>query len=127
MIIFFIYKFIKKRKKKNKNKNKKSNQKVIYYEKDFNNEIDDANSDNEPSLSKEDISSIQEEPKIGLNNIGATCYMNATLQCLSHTKNLTNYFLSSRGQKAINSGDNQLSKLYLEVIKKLWLKKYNKN
>ena len=30
---------------------------------------------------------------IGLNNIGATCYMNATLQCLSNTKKLTEYFL----------------------------------
>ena len=30
---------------------------------------------------------------IGLANIGATCYMNATLQCLSNTDKLTNYFL----------------------------------
>ena len=29
---------------------------------------------------------------IGLNNIGATYFMNSTLQCLSQTKNLTNYF-----------------------------------
>ena len=28
----------------------------------------------------------------GLNNIGATCYMNATLQCLSNIKPLTEFF-----------------------------------
>ena len=31
---------------------------------------------------------------IGLNNIGATCYMNATLQCFSNTNKLTEYFLN---------------------------------
>ena len=29
---------------------------------------------------------------IGLNNIGAACFMNSTLQCLSQTKDLTNFF-----------------------------------
>ena len=33
---------------------------------------------------------------IGLNNIGATCFMNSTLQCLSQTKDLTNYFLKQK-------------------------------
>ena len=28
----------------------------------------------------------------GLDNIGATCYMNATLQCLSNIDELTNFF-----------------------------------
>ena len=31
-------------------------------------------------------------PLIGLQNVGATCYMNATLQCLSQIKKLTDYF-----------------------------------
>jgi len=31
---------------------------------------------------------------IGLNNIGATCYMNSTLHCLSNTDELTYYFLN---------------------------------
>ena len=68
---------------------------------------------------------IQEEPQIGLNNIGATCYMNSTLQCLSHTTKLTNYFLASYNQNYINSDANIFSKSYLEVLKKLWIKKYN--
>ena len=65
---------------------------------------------------------------IGLNNIGATCFMNSTLQCLSQTKELTNYFLNEKNQKRIinnnialkNKNDLQLSPVYLELIQKLW-------
>ena len=32
-------------------------------------------------------------PQKGLNNIGSTCYMNATLQCLLHVSELTLYFI----------------------------------
>ena len=32
--------------------------------------------------------------KIGLHNIGSTCYMNATLQCLLHVSPLASYFLN---------------------------------
>ena len=31
-------------------------------------------------------------PKIGLRNIGATCYMNATLQCFCHIEKFVNFF-----------------------------------
>ena len=70
---------------------------------------------------------------IGLNNIGATCFMNATLQCLSQTKDLTNYFLKESNKYhiinnnfAINNKNNlQLSPAYLELIQHLWDKNRN--
>ena len=33
---------------------------------------------------------------VGLENVGATCYMNASLQCFSNIKNLRNYFLNNK-------------------------------
>ena len=66
---------------------------------------------------------------IGLQNIGATCFMNATLQCLSQTVDLTNYFLDEHRSlnKIINNNiamkknnELQLSPVYLELVKNLW-------
>ena len=54
--------------------------------------------------------------------------MNSTLQCLSQTKALTNYFLKKSNKNKIinnnialkNKNDIQLSPIYLELIQKLW-------
>ena len=67
---------------------------------------------------------------IGLNNIGATCYLNATLQCLSQTEALTKYFLNEKNKDKIinnniankNTNELQLCPVYLNLIQNLWKK-----
>eukprot|EP01083_Nonionella_stella_P236186 829779_1 len=48
-----------------------------------------------------------ELPLIGLYNLGNTCFMNSSLQCLVSCRALSEYFLSGRYRKEINS-DNPL-------------------
>ena len=68
------------------------------------------------------IANYKEPILIGLNNIGATCYMNATLQCLSNTKKLTDYFLNIFK----NDDPNKImSNEYYKVIKNLWNRENN--
>ena len=62
----------------------------------------------------------------GLRNLGNTCFMNSGLQCLSHIKELTDYFLSGEYQKHINKTNplgtqGELSLEYAKMIKNLWL------
>ena len=81
-----------------------------------------------PPKEKDPLKDYNEPTLIGLNNIGATCFMNSTLQCLSQTAYLTNYFLKdSKYTKIMNNNTakqnknlTQLSPVYLELIKNLW-------
>ena len=61
---------------------------------------------------------------IGLENIGATCYMNATLQCFSNIGFLRNELLDPEFYTLLE--ENKISKMRLsfalaEVLKNLWL------
>ena len=56
---------------------------------------------------------------VGLNNIGATCYMNATLQCLSNTTKLKVYFLEMFKYEP-NNKNRIMSNEYYNVVKNLW-------
>ena len=56
---------------------------------------------------------------VGLNNIGATCYMNATLQCLSNTDDLTNFFLENF-KYDLTDKNKIISNVYYNVVKSLW-------
>ena len=110
------------------------NDKLINYL-DKNKEIKNKNNliYQKPSIKeKKEEEKEEEEVKkpilIGLNNIGATCFMNSTLQCLSQTKSLTDYFLNEKNTDRIinnniyiqNKNELQLSPAYLDLIKKLW-------
>ena len=64
-------------------------------------------------------------PLIGLDNIGATCYMNATLQCLCNIPKFVNYFkynkyLIPTVRSDITYGNNLLSSSFKLLVEKLW-------
>ena len=61
----------------------------------------------------------------GLANIGATCYMNATLQCLAHVQRLTYYLLKPeiKSKLSLNNYKYKLSNAYLTVLENLWQNK----
>ena len=104
------------------NNNQINNENNIQNDSEYNNGYD--NNINELGFL---ITNVDNEPKIGLANIGATCYMNATLQCFSHTTKLTNYYLAPKNKNIVTSNQKKFSREYYEVIKKLWIKKYNNN
>ena len=56
---------------------------------------------------------------VGLNNIDATFYMNATLQCLSNTDELTNFFLNKFKYEP-NDNNKIISNAYYNVVNNLW-------
>ena len=65
-------------------------------------------------------------PNIGLQNIGATCYMNSTLQCFCHIEKFVNFFKYNPKIKTFNKDDN--SKLWVSfkiLIDELWPDNYD--
>ena len=64
----------------------------------------------------------------GLYNIGSTCYMNSTLQCLLHTSELVDYFLNKFSKdfpslKAKNKevpSQGNISKVFYELVKQYY-------
>ena len=96
-----------------------------------NNNINNNNNNFKPP---KPISLFLKPTLIGLVNIGSTCFMNATLQAFSQTKDLTNYFLDEEHWDRIknnnialrNKNDLQLVPAYLELLKNLWDKNNEK-
>ena len=67
-------------------------------------------------------------PSLGLQNVGATCYMNSTLQCLIHIKELSEQLLSAFLIKFPNENKefiekHKLSYEYVNILKQVFFPK----
>ena len=65
--------------------------------------------------------SLPPEGLVGLQNVGATCYMNAALQCFSNIEKLRVYFLDNKSK--IKNEKNKLSSSLLTIFENLWEEK----
>jgi len=124
--------------KEKEEKFKLKNQELIEYQKKFNQEklfqenfimqrensldkleslLEKDKKDFEEIKKKFELSKIPNE--VGLQNIGATCYMNATLQALSNTDKFTTYFLT-RYKFEPNNKNKKMSNEMYKVLINLW-------
>ena len=65
---------------------------------------------------------LYSEGKIGLQNLGNTCYINSILQCLSHTIMLADYVMTL---PTIHSSHEygKINLLFIEIFEKMWCDK----
>ena len=93
-------------------------------------------SSNQPSIFSNPIPiPYNQPPKIGLKNVGATCYMNATLQCLSQIYLLKEYFINNQNNQHIyntimkykDKNELCLTESFKILIDNLWPQCYNNN
>jgi len=70
-------------------------------------------------------SSLYPKGVCGLNNLGNTCFMNSSLQCLNNTAPFTEYFLANKYKEEINKTNplgnkGNVAEAYASLCKGLW-------
>ena len=99
------------------------NKKLNNNKEDFNNNNKEINNNHinhiEEKKENENFNEIklQETNKIGLQNIGSTCYMNATLQCFCHIGSFISYF---KKLPLNNLSQDSLSISFKNLIDHIW-------
>lgn len=58
--------------------------------------------------------------RTGITNLGNTCYMNASLQCLSHTVNLTKHFITENFKNNQDESYKDLNDEFHSILRNLW-------
>ena len=117
----------------NINTNNNNNYNNNYYTNNFNNNFNNnqiSNNNNQINNYNNQINNININipyffPLVGLRNVGSTCFMNATLQCLLHISELSLYFLNEfpndcqtlkfKNKNSHAKGD--ISKAYYDIVK----------
>jgi len=83
---------------------------------------------NLPFLDFQSKVAVGRRGKVGLHNLGNSCYLNSSLQCLSHIKQLTTHFLTNHYKLDINKENflgtgGILAEEYALLMQDLWFRK----